>query len=111
MNERAIERLKTVCKPITQIEIGNYDFGAAYKLAENLFQHGNLMIMIKQYDEAIERYTEALKKNPTDPSYWNNRAIAFENVGKEEESKLDLEVAEMLLQTFVEMGAVGLSLK
>ena len=69
-----------------------------HRLSENLFHQGNLMVVVRQFDIAVEKYTESLKYYPIRVSAWHNRAIAFENLNKGTEALLDREVASFLEQ-------------
>ena len=45
--------------------------------AELAFQHGNMLIMIRQMDKAIECYSRAVRLNPNYAAAYSNRARAY----------------------------------
>ncbi|KAI0032501.1 hypothetical protein K488DRAFT_49817 [Vararia minispora EC-137] len=45
--------------------------------AEKLKQDGNGLMTRKDYDKAIDAYTAAIAKDPTNPIYFSNRAAAY----------------------------------
>ena len=45
--------------------------------AELAFQHGNVLMMFKQMDMAIERYSHAIKLNPNYANAYYNRGVAY----------------------------------
>ena len=49
--------------------------------AKLAFQHGNVLMIIKQFDSAIEHYSHAIALNPNIASTYNNRGIANRNNG------------------------------
>ncbi|KAJ6626864.1 hypothetical protein B0H10DRAFT_1996939 [Mycena sp. CBHHK59/15] len=49
--------------------------------AEKLKQTGNTQMSSKQYDQAIESYTQAIAIDPTSPIYYSNRAAAYSSKG------------------------------
>ena len=49
--------------------------------AELAFQHGNVLMMIRQIDGAIERYSHAIKINPNYAEAYTNRGLAYQNKG------------------------------
>ena len=49
--------------------------------AELAFQQGNVLMMLRQMDKAIERYSHAIKLNPNYAYAYNNRGFAYERKG------------------------------
>lgn len=49
--------------------------------AEKFKQSGNTLMSSKQYDKAIEAYTQAIASDPTNPIYYSNRAAAYSSKG------------------------------
>jgi len=45
--------------------------------AEKVKAEANVLFKNKNYDKAIEKYTEAIKLNPFVPVYYSNRAFAY----------------------------------
>lgn len=60
--------------------------------ADKLKAKGNTLMGQKQYDEAIEQYTAAIKLSPN-PVYYSNRAAAFSALGKHEQAAEDAQRA------------------
>lgn len=50
---------------------------------------GNAEFKAKNFDRAIELYTAALKDTPNDHTIYGNRAMAYLNLGKNEEALAD----------------------
>ena len=90
------KRLKETGQFFANISVN--DLGEYHRRSENLFHEGNLMVVTRQFDIAVEKYTESLKYCPTRISAWHNRAVAFENLNKGAEALLDREVASFLEQ-------------
>ncbi|KAJ7042683.1 cytoplasmic protein [Mycena alexandri] len=49
--------------------------------AEKFKQSGNTLMSSKQYDKAIEAYTQAITSDPTNAIYYSNRAAAYSSKG------------------------------
>lgn len=47
----------------------------AKKEAEALKAEGNRLISAKEFDNAVEKYTEAIAKDPSNPVYYSNRCV------------------------------------
>ena len=88
--DAAIEALKasilekqdpTVKRELKRLEdINARRKAAAYEnpeLAEQAKQEGNKFFQEKKFPEAIERYTEAIKRAPRNPTLYSNRAAAY----------------------------------
>lgn len=50
------------------------------KSAEDWKKEGNTAFTAKNYEKAIFAYSEAIKLNPKDHSYYSNRATAYSNI-------------------------------
>ncbi|KAF8506882.1 putative stress-induced protein STI1 [Russula emetica] len=59
--------------------------------AEKYKQKGNAFMTGKQYDKAIEAYTEATKLDPSNPVYYSNRAAAHSCKGDHLTAAIDAE--------------------
>ena len=57
----------------------------------NLKDLGNAEFKAKNFEKAIEIYTDALAETPTDHTIYGNRAMAYSNLGKFEEMLKDAE--------------------
>ncbi len=69
--------------------------------ADKLKQEGNAQMSSKQYDKAIDAYTEAIKRNPSNPVYYSNRAAAHSSKGDHLTAAVDAEKAIELDPKFV----------
>ncbi|KAJ7785858.1 putative stress-induced protein STI1 [Mycena metata] len=69
--------------------------------AEKFKQSGNTLMSSKQYDKAIEAYTQAIAADPTNPIYYSNRAAAYSSKGDHLSAVGDAEHAIMVDPTFV----------
>jgi len=69
--------------------------------AEKLKQKGNAFMSSKQYDKAIDAYTEAAELDPTNPVYYSNRAAAHSSKGDHLTAAVDAEKAIELDPKFV----------
>ena len=61
--------------------------------AEKHKQEGNALMSSKQYDKAINAYTEATKLDPSNPVYYSNRAAAHSSKGDHLTAAVDAEKA------------------
>jgi small glutamine-rich tetratricopeptide repeat-containing protein alpha len=61
--------------------------------AEKLKSQGNAAIQKKDYDTAIDYYTQALNLVPLNPIYLSNRAAAYSGAGRHEDAVNDAEMA------------------
>ena len=59
--------------------------------ADKYKQKGNAFMTSKQYDKAIEAYTEATKLDPSNPVYYSNRAAAHSSKGDHLTAAIDAE--------------------
>lgn len=66
-----------------------FDCYGATKTAEEYFEQGKKYTSVENSDQAIDNYTEAIKRNPKFAKAYNNRGIAY--VGKQ---KYDLAIAD-----------------
>ena len=48
--------------------------------AESAFQQGNVLMMLEQTDEAVERYSHAIELNPNYTYAYSNRGVAYTNI-------------------------------
>ena len=48
--------------------------------AESAFQQGNVLMMLEQTDEAVERYSHAIGLNPNYTYAYSNRGVAYTNI-------------------------------
>jgi small glutamine-rich tetratricopeptide repeat-containing protein alpha len=69
--------------------------------AEKLKQTGNAFMSSKQYDKAIDAYTEAAELDPSNPVYYSNRAAAHSSKGDHLTAAVDAEKAIELDPKFV----------
>lgn len=63
------------------------------KRADALKGQGNAALQQKDYDKAIDLYTQALELQPFNPIYLSNRAAAYSAAQRHEEAKNDAEMA------------------
>lgn len=61
--------------------------------AEKLKSQGNAAIQKKDYDSAIDYYSQALNLVPLNPIYLSNRAAAYSGAGRHEDAVNDAEMA------------------
>lgn len=61
--------------------------------AEKYKQEGNALMSSKQYDKAINAYTEATKLDPSNPVYYSNRAAAHSSKSDHLTAAVDAEKA------------------
>lgn len=69
--------------------------------AEKLKLSGNTQMSAKQYDDAIESYTKAIKLDPTNAVYYSNRAAAYSSKGDHASAVVDAEKALEVDPSFV----------
>ncbi|KAF7340028.1 Hsc70 cochaperone [Mycena venus] len=69
--------------------------------AEKFKQTGNTLMSTKQYDKAIESYTQAITLDPTNAIYYSNRAAAYSSKGDHLSAVGDAEQAIKIDPKFV----------
>ena len=62
-------------------------------LSDSVFQQGNILVVLKQINKAIERYSHAIELNPNHTHAYNNRGIAYENMGDFDRAIEDFDTA------------------
>ncbi|KAG8626077.1 hypothetical protein KVT40_006478 [Elsinoe batatas] len=67
--------------------------GGATEESEKLKGQGNLAMQRKEYESAVDFYTQALEIAPLNPIYLSNRAAAYSNLNQHEFAKNDAELA------------------
>lgn len=60
--------------------------------ADSLKSEGNALMSQKQYQAAVDKYTEAIALDPN-PVYYSNRAAAYGGMGKHERAVEDARAA------------------
>ena len=70
-------------------------------LAEKAREDGNAKFKAGQYAEAVQLYTEAIKRDLKDPRSYNNRALAYTKLAALPEALKDAKEATRLDSTFV----------
>ena len=82
--------------------------------AEKLKSKGNTLMSSKQYDSAIEAYSQAIKLDGTNAVFYSNRAAAYSSKGEHESAVADAEKAIELDPSFTKayhrLGYVYLAL-
>ena len=82
-NVKAMQRAKTEPAADEQEE--------TTRLAVSLFQQANLLVMLRQFDQAIQRYSEAITINPDYADAYNNRGSAYLGKGEYERAIADFD--------------------
>ncbi|KAL0324431.1 UNVERIFIED_CONTAM: Hsp70-Hsp90 organizing protein 2 [Sesamum calycinum] len=70
------------------------------QIADEEREKGNQYFKEQKYPEAVRHYTEALKRNPTDPKAYSNRAACYTKLGAMPEALKDAEKCLELDPTF-----------
>ena len=71
---KAVDKMQVQANPLS-------DVSKEEILSDSVFQQGNILVMLKQINKAIERYSHAIELNPNHTHAYNNRGIAYENTG------------------------------
>ncbi|KAL0331419.1 UNVERIFIED_CONTAM: Hsp70-Hsp90 organizing protein 3 [Sesamum angustifolium] len=74
------------------------------QIADEEREKGNQYFKEQKYPEAVRHYTEALKRNPTDPKAYSNRAACYTKLGAMPEALKDAEKCLELDPTFQKEG-------
>jgi small glutamine-rich tetratricopeptide repeat-containing protein alpha len=69
--------------------------------AEKHKQEGNALMNSKHYDKAIDAYTAAVGRDPSNPVYYSNRAAAHSSKGDHLSAAVDAEKAIEVDPNFV----------
>lgn len=69
--------------------------------AEGLKAEGNALVSSKSYSLAIQKYSEAIALDASNPVYFSNRAAAYSAEGEHEKAVEDAEAALALDENFV----------
>ena len=77
-------------------EFGRYSWEQKREQALEFKNQGNKAFQAKNYTLAIERYTEAIKYDPTDPVFYTNRAACYTELKQYDEAISDCKLAVAL---------------
>lgn len=80
------------------ISLNKYLF---YSIAEEKKTEGNRLYMLKQYEEALPYYTEAISLQPKNASYYGNRSACYIMLSKFRNALEDARKAVSIDPTFV----------
>ncbi len=73
------------------------------KAAAEAKAKGNQYFLKKQYPEAIEWYTKAIKADPKDSTFYSNRSAAYMGVNKFQEALNDSEMCIKIQPNWVKV--------
>ncbi len=73
------------------------------ELTKWLFERGNVLIMLNQYDKAIEAYTYAIKLKPDYIQAYKNRGVAYAENKQDDFAITDYNAAIKLKHNDVEL--------
>ena len=66
---------------------------AKRRLVTLLFQQANFLLMIGQFDQAIQAYSVVIELSPDDPAAYNNRGIVYDEKGDYDRAIADYDKA------------------
>ena len=71
---KTVDKMQSQANPLS-------DVSKEEILSDSVFQQGNILVMLKQINKAIEHYSHAIELNLNHTHAYNNRGIAYENTG------------------------------
>jgi tetratricopeptide (TPR) repeat protein len=80
------------------------------KAAAEAKAKGNAFFLKKQYPEAIEWYTKAIKADPHDSTFYSNRCAAYMGLDKFQEALKDAEMCTKLQPAWVKVRYIDRNL-
>ena len=72
------------------------------RLAVSLFEQANFLVMLGQFDQAIQAYSEVITSGLDDAAAYNNRGVAYGNMGDHEQAIADFDKAIALEPDYAE---------
>eukprot|EP01012_Entosiphon_sulcatum_P015824 TRINITY_DN2079_c0_g1_i1.p1 TRINITY_DN2079_c0_g1~~TRINITY_DN2079_c0_g1_i1.p1 ORF type:complete len:569 (-),score=117.53 TRINITY_DN2079_c0_g1_i1:54-1733(-) len=97
-NAETLAKLNKVEKEKKDAEVAAYVNPA---LAAEAKERGNALFAEQKFPAAIKEYDEAIKRNPTEHTYYSNRAAAYMKLGEYNAALKDCEKALELNPTYV----------
>ena len=70
-------------------------------LSNSAFHQGNVLMVLRQIDQAIERYSHAIELNPNNATTYSNRGAAYHNKGEYDRAIRDYTEAIRLSRNYV----------
>ena len=79
--QNVVERIREAVEEMQAQSNSSSETSESELRAELAFQHGNILMMLGQIDEAIEHYSHAITLNPNNADAYHNRGVAYHAKG------------------------------
>lgn len=104
------ENRALIYRDMNNFDLAEKDFLAALAVDgnKNTYNHlGIIKLNKKEYEEAVDCFSKAINLSPTECVLWENRALAYEYLGRNDEANADYRKALTLNESPVSYNGIG----